>query len=143
MQAKRAGEIGREFTVGPAVQRIILLEQFAADDITIPRRVENAIARVLLGDVNAVVRHEAAFVLGRIASRTRRLGRAARSALFLSAKEDRSPIVRHEAAESLGRLPGRGARKVLLELLEDPNADVSATARIALDFRRSTAWQKR
>jgi HEAT repeat protein len=61
--------------------------------------------RTLREDPNAVVRHEAAFVLGRVHDlHSDLVGDEVFLALCKSARTDSSIIVRHEATEVLGNL---------------------------------------
>lgn len=101
--------------------------------------VEKVLVRVLMHDHNAIVRHEAAFVLGRLHANGVILGNFALDALCKSARRDPSIVVRHEAAESLGYFADLAAMDALLQLMRDNNADLSATAELALQRQRFTS----
>lgn len=91
------------------------------------------LVNVLKNDPDGIVRHEAAFVLGHLYERGRIQGDQALLALCEVAKNDPSIVARHEAAESLSSFPHSAATAALRELLDDPIADVAATARIAIE----------
>ena len=117
--------------------RMRCLEQLA-DMQAIPdqQAVEELLVRTLQEDPNAVVRHEAAFVLGRIHGLQKdSISEEVLSALCESARTDPSIIVRHEATEVLGKLNDARILAVLRELAEDGNPDVSATAKIGLEHQ--------
>jgi len=96
--------------------------------------IEEVVIRVMIGDSNSVVRHEAAFALGRLYRNHLIEGRLAVEALSRSAMSDPSLLVRHEAAESLGSfVPLECAVATLLELSKDDNDDLSSTAKIGLE----------
>jgi HEAT repeat protein len=84
------------------------------------------ISRVLEGDKNALVRHEAAFSLGQIGYPT------AMPALFNAVKSDPSYFVRHEAAVALGVIGSEEGREILNEALKDESEEVRESAIIAL-----------
>jgi len=94
--------------------------------------VEEILVRVLRHDKNSVIRHEAAFALGRLCASQAISGHMAVDALCKSANEDLSLLVRHEAVESLGFVPHPNALKTLSVLLNHPDSDISQTAEIAL-----------
>ena len=97
--------------------------------------VEKLLVIVLREDSNAIVRHEAAFILGSLHRNGKPLSIASIEALCERALHDPSSVVRHEAAESLGWIPEPRARKALEQLLLDSNEDVVETARICLGRR--------
>src|SRR5918993_1033151 len=78
-------------------KRMRCLEYFA-DLNVVPDKdlIEEVLIKVLKEDPNPVIRHEAAFVLGRISCRSE-VGVKTISALCESARTDASTIVRHEA----------------------------------------------
>jgi hypothetical protein len=105
------------------------------------RLVEAFAARILLEDVNPVVRHEAAFVLGELRETGRIGDELGRSALQTAAIADPSPIVRHEAAESVYCFRGESVDAVLQKLLHDETEDVRLTAAMSLSWRnRYKTW---
>jgi HEAT repeat protein len=94
--------------------------------------------RTLREDPNAVVRHEAAFVLGRLPQsqvQSDLVGDEIFSALCHSARTDPSIVVRHEATEVLGNLEDSRVPIVLQELAEDDNPDVALTAKLGLEHQ--------
>jgi HEAT repeat protein len=94
--------------------------------------VETLLVQVLRHDENCIVRHEAAFVLGRLYGRGGIPGRMAWDALAASATSDPSLIVRHEATESLGWFSVPQTTLLLKQLELDPNEEISATAKLGL-----------
>jgi HEAT repeat protein len=94
---------------------------------------EEIIIRVLEQDPDPIVRHEAGFALFKLYERGVISGDRAVQALCRSALEDTSTVVHHEAAESLGFFRHPQSFQTLQGLLQDPNIDVSATARISLE----------
>lgn len=117
--------------------RMRCLEELA-DMQAIPRVdvVKELLLRTLREDPKAVVRHEAAFVLGRLHRSNRDLmGEEAFSALCKSARTDPSTVVRHEATEVLGKLEDSRVVGVLNELAEDSNPDVALTAKLGLEHQ--------
>ena len=96
------------------------------------RLVEGVLVEVPRTDPNPIVRHEAAFGLGRLYSQHKAADSDRIDGLCAAALSDRSSVVRHEAAESLGEFPYPQARQSLRLLLDDPDEDVVETARISL-----------
>jgi len=94
------------------------------------------IIEALRKDPSPIVRHEAAFALGEIASIE------AVEALAHAVLHDHSPLVRHESAEALGWIPTEASRRALEEALNDSDADVVATARISLDMHNNPRVRK-
>jgi len=94
--------------------------------------VESLLVRVLRDDENCIVRHEAAFVLGRLFGRGEIRGNLAWDALSKSALSDPSVVVRHEAAESLGWFPEKRTIEFLEQLISDRNPEVADTAKLGL-----------
>ncbi len=95
--------------------------------------IEKILTDSLSTDDNSVVRHEIAFLLGRLYGQGCINGHLALDALCRSALTDSSPLVRHEAAASLGWFQNQKALQVLDELKRDPHPDVVATAWIAIE----------
>ena len=115
--------------------RMSCLEQLAAMP-KMPRShiLVSLLLRTLREDPNAVVRHEAAFVLGRVHDlHSDLVGDEVFLALCKSARIDSSIIVRHEATEVLGNLADPRVIGVLHELAEDDNVDVALTATLGLE----------
>lgn len=81
--------------------------------------------RVLVSDKNIVVRHEAAFSLGCIGDHGSRI--SLRHAVFT----DESILVRHEAAMALSEIGTEEDLEVLNQGLNDENAEVVSTCKIA------------
>lgn len=86
--------------------------------------------QVLRDDKNSVVRHEAAFALGRSK------GYSALTDLANACLKDPSPIVRHEAAMALADLNEPNAIPYLLEGLKDPDEEVVISCEYALEVIR-------
>lgn len=99
---------------------------------------ENAIkpiGKVLKGDDNALVRHEAAFSLGQLGFTN------GIAALADAVRSDPSFFVRHEAAVALGVIGSEEARKTLNAALKDESEEVRESAVVALanlDYIKST-----
>lgn len=98
---------------------------------------ERTLTAVLYHDTNPIVRHEAAFILGKLYKAQRISGKRALIALCEAADSDESVIVRHEALEALGAFPHQRALYALHKALSDPSADVIATAVISLHIQTS------
>jgi deoxyhypusine monooxygenase len=84
------------------------------------------VARVLKGDPNELVRHEAAFSLGQMGYRS------AIKHLEEATKNDPSMFVRHEAAIALGVVGAKEAKQTLEDALKDPSIPVVESAIVAL-----------
>ena len=97
--------------------------------------VERLLLKTLREDSNSVVRHEAAFVLGRLHKNRQSISEKIILALFQSARTDRSIIVRHEATEVLGKLKDSRIPLMLSELAKDSNVDVATTAKLGLEYQ--------
>ena len=84
--------------------------------------------KVIVSDSSPVIRHEAAFLLGRSKNKE------AVDILIQAIKTDTSDLVRHEAIEALGDSGINNTKvKVLLQsLMKDKNPFIRDTARIAL-----------
>lgn len=95
--------------------------------------VEKALTTSLSKDDNSVVRHEIAFLLGRLYGLGCINGELALDALCESALTDSSPLVRHEATESLAWFQNPKALRTLDAAKRDSNPDVVATAWIAIE----------
>ena len=93
---------------------------------------EELLVHVLRNDDNCIVRHEAAFILGRLFGRGGIPGKLSWEALAESAASDPSVVVRHEATESLGWFMQQQTVDLLKRLSSDPNPEVSATADLGL-----------
>src|SRR6266498_4688141 len=94
---------------------------------------EDALVKVLLEDIDPIVRHEAAFALYKLYNMGQIIGMRAMDALCDAACNDISTVARHEAAESLGFFDFPKPIQTLQTLLNDPNPDVVATAKISLE----------
>ena len=95
--------------------------------------VENFLVNILRTDKNPVVRHEAAFVLGKLYELGDIQGDITLGQLCDSSLSDRSVVVRHEAPEVLGCFNDDKAITTLQILENDPNYDISMTAQISLE----------
>ena len=128
-------EIVEALSLGtPAYKRMDLVGELGNLNVHLSRPiVENILVWVLNKDPNAIVRHEAAFVLGRLHRGSKPLSITSVGVLCETALHDPSGVVRHEAAESLGCIPDPRVRKVLEQLLFDISEDVVETARIGLE----------
>lgn len=84
------------------------------------------IARVLGGDQNELVRHEAAFSLGQMGYSS------GIEPLVDATLNDPSMFVRHEAAIALGVIGSARAKEALEKALEDPDKPVAESAVVAL-----------
>jgi HEAT repeat protein len=100
---------------------------------------ENAvkpIGNVLKHDINALVRHEAAFSLGQLGYSS------GIAALADCVRSDPSFFVRHEAAVALGVIGSEEARKTLRDALKDESKEVRDSAVVALanlDYIKATS----
>lgn len=84
--------------------------------------------KVLKEDANPIVRHDAAYLLGKLQSLK------AINALCEAATTDKSPLVRHEATEILAFLPYTNETKSALQKsLNDPIREVRETAQIVVE----------
>ena len=117
--------------------RMRCLEQLAyMQEIPSAHVVAGLLLRTLREDPNPVVRHEAAFALGRLPQleiQRDLVSDEIFSALCQSARTDPSTIVRHEATEVLGNLEDSRVARVLHELAKDDNPDVALTAKLGLE----------
>lgn len=95
--------------------------------------IENLLVAVLIHDEHPVVRHEAAFLLGKMYSHGRIEGKCARATLCSIACDDLSIVVRHECAEALAAFDGAEVEEVLQRLMRDGDADVAATAALSCE----------
>ncbi len=84
------------------------------------------IAKVLKGDKNELVRHEAAFSLGQMCLSS------GINPLAESTLNDPSMFVRHEAAIALGVIGSKEAKDALEKALNDPDKPVVESAVVAL-----------
>ncbi len=93
-------------------------------------RAVEAIARALLEDESALLRHEAAYVLGQVQS--------PHAVPFLekSLFGDDHVMVRHEAAEALGNIMDDRCVPLLERGLEDDDFEVVQSCEVALDNQR-------
>jgi HEAT repeat protein len=128
-------QLSKELSVAAsACQRMDILEKLVAgingDD---GRDVENLLVNILRADENPIVRHEVAFVLGKLYERGDIQGEITLAQLCDSALSDCSVVVRHEATEVLGCFSAVSAIETLQKLANDPNHDISATAQISLE----------
>ncbi len=93
------------------------------------------LVKVLRNDSDPIVRHEAAFVLGRLKASGWISGEIAVSSLCAAACDDLSRVVRHEATEALPSFEGEEVDRTLLQLLQNDDRDIRATAAISLERR--------
>lgn len=112
------------------MRRLKIIGEGFADSDKI--RVERALAGLLAGDPNPIVRHEAAFVLADLRRRDLIFGSVALSALW-SSVHDQSVLVRHEVALSLAAFPCEVTTRCLDQLLRDQCEDVRLSATLALE----------
>lgn len=134
MSADFSRQLRTELSASSAFRRLEALENLASgigggDGA----RVEEILVNVLRADENPVVRHEAAFILGKLYESGDVRGEMTLGQLCDSALCDRSVVVRHEAAEVLGYFQAGRAIATLQILSDDPDPDISATARISLE----------
>lgn len=116
-----------------ALERMDMVEGLLRTDTALESgAVELRLVGFLMKDTSAIVRHEAAFCLGRLHRTCKPLEAKSVEALCHAAQTDMSVVVRHEAAETLGYIHCLRVRKALKFLLDDPVADVVETARISL-----------
>lgn len=118
----------------PAIRMLYLDEIMNTCSAPDSEVVEVLLVNVLKEDKNSIVRHEAAFVLGKLYERGDIVGRQAVKALIEAARNDSSIIVRHEATESLGQF--NNVQHVLKELATDKNSEVAVTAQVALEYQK-------
>ena len=117
-----------------ACQRMDILEKLIGGiDGDDKYYVEDLLVNVLRSDENPIVRHEAAFVLGKLYELGDIQGEITLSQLCDTSLSDSSVVVRHEAAEVLGCFNADKAVATLQFLVNDPNRDISATAQISLE----------
>jgi HEAT repeat protein len=128
-------QLRKELSVAAsACQRMDILEKLVGGiDGDDKCYVEKLLVNVLRADGNPVVRHEAAFVLGKLYELRDIKGEITLSQLCNSSLSDSSVVVRHEAAEVLGVFNAGKAIATLQILVDDPNHDISATAQISLE----------
>lgn len=91
--------------------------------------------RFLALSTNPIVRHEAAFVLGRLAAKGLAEVSECERALRIAISTDVAPIVRHEAIEALALLPWEHCEIALCEALNDKDPIVRQTAQLAVARR--------
>lgn len=90
--------------------------------------IEECLIKVLLEDDNPIVRHDAAYLLGKLQTTI------GVDALCTAATMDKSPLVRHEASEILAFLPkNEKIDNALKKCLSDPILEVRQTAQIVVD----------
>lgn len=90
-------------------------------------RAVDAIGRALLEDDSALMRHEAAYVLGQM--QNPHAIPVLEAALF----SDPHVMVRHEAAEALGNIDDEQVLDILKRGLDDPDIEVRESCVVALD----------
>jgi len=92
-------------------------------------RAVEAIAKALLTDPSALLRHEAAYVLGQVQS--------AHAVPFLeeSLFHDPHVMVRHESAEALGNISDDRVIPILKRGLDDADIEVRESCVVALDLQ--------
>ena len=131
-EAEKRVIVGLSFSE-PTYKRMNLVEELGDAGETLGRKfVEKILVLVLNKDPSAIVRHEAAFSLGRLHRTAQPLTCPSVEALCQAALNDRSHVVRHEATEVLGSIPGSAVQRTLKRLLNDPDEDVVETAHISL-----------
>lgn len=91
------------------------------------------LVEVLRNDSDPIVRHEAAFVLGRLKASDWIIGEFAVPALCAAACDDLSRVVRHEATETLPCFEGPEVDRTLRQLLQNDDPDIRATAAISVE----------
>lgn len=119
--------------VTPLTRILCLLDLCAGVSPEDGEFIEGVLVRVLEKDTDPIVRHEAAFTLYKLSTMHHISGMQALESLCNSARSDISTVARHEAAESLGFFHDPRSLTTLQGLLNDPNPDVVATARISLE----------
>lgn len=125
-----------ERAIDSPAKRMDLIEGLIANQHDISALgLESYLVEVLRADPNPIVRHEAAFVLGRLKDCGQIGGDVAVSALCIAACEDPSLVVRHEAVEALACFEHDEASSVLVNLLYHDHSDIRATASISLERR--------
>lgn len=125
-----------ERAIDSPAKRMDLIEGLIANQHDISALgLECYLVEVLRADPNPIVRHEAAFVLGRLKDCGQIEGDAAVSALCVAACEDPSLVVRHEVVEALACFEHDEASSVLVNLLSHDHPDIRATASISLERR--------
>lgn len=94
--------------------------------------VTHALLEALRSDDNAVVRHEAAFILGQFSERLGDDEQGVIQALMAAAAQDVSTVVRHEAIEALGWFQRPQVVVFVATLVESSCHDVKDTAIVSL-----------
>ena len=114
-------------------KRIALLESLAEGLGPLRGELAEAlIVETLWNDRNCIVRHEAAFILGKLFGRGDIPGKRAVIALSRSAVSDNSIVVRHESTESLGWFPYPSTLELLETLKSDSHPEVAETAKLSI-----------
>ena len=118
-------------------QRFDMIEKILETKLDSAREeLEIFLVHVLERDEDPVIRHEAAFVLGKLKDRNTIDGDLASRALCLAVSKDPSLIVRHEALEALCCFEGEPVGALLEQFSDHQNADIRATAAISF-----TTWK--
>ena len=129
-------ELKRTYTIGsrsPA-RRMDLIGELASEACDLdPSDLEHFLVEVLGKDLDSIVRHEAAFVLGQLKKFGRIEGKISAQALCRAACDDESLVVCHEAAEALHSFEEEVVKFTLEQLLHHENRDIRATAVISLE----------
>ena len=127
-----------EKAVHSPARRMDLIEELQREGYDLDRGdLERFLVEVLGMDPDPIVRHEAAFAMGRLKTRDRIGGNVAAPALCASACKDSSLVVRHEATETLHCFEGKEVERTLVRLFHDDDPDIRATAAISLERRRA------
>lgn len=118
-------------------ERFDMIEEILETKLDAARKkLEIFLVHVLERDEDPVIRHEAAFVLGKLKDRNTINGDLASRALCLTVNKDASLIVRHEALEALCSFEGEAVGALLEQFLDHENTDIRATAAISF-----TTWK--
>ena len=125
--------ITRELSHGTPAVRLDAVEALGQGRGCMGEFLENLLVNVLRTDLDPIVRHEAAFSLGKLMQRNAIPGRCASRQLCVSAVEDKSVIVRHEAIEALWCFKDLTVQTTVKTLLDDRHPDIRATAKITLE----------
>ncbi len=118
-----------------AAQRMDQIESLQKATIDNPIDIERFLIDILINDPDPIVRHEAAFVLGKLAENEKIKGIEAALTICQSAIYDQSVVVRHECVEALYAFQGEQVNKTIQLLLDDPQEEIRFTAIITAERR--------